>query len=158
MAAGAENVFNLDEEEFREHGTYSVHLLNAIGDQIFANPNQLNQALNANATFGGGFEYVVLPVILPGDRIAFRNDIFEIGITRNAPYTTPPYNYNITVFDDDEAEVAEYGETTQEFRNKMNTLKTIIENLGNAAGAARRRKNRKTKKTSRRRRITRRRY
>ena len=146
----------ITEQDFPTNGMYRADLLTTKGQQIFANPDQLTQALNANPLLGGQY---VLRVVTPGSEIVWQNPDTVIEISTPNAYGTQEYMYAVRVDDERETIMAENPITpTQDFRNKMNALKTVLENVGDGpAGAARRRKNRKTKKVSRRRRITRRR-
>ena len=127
----------ITEEDFPTNGMYRADLLTTKGQQIFANPDQLTQALNANPLLGGQY---VLRVVIPGSEIVWENTDTSIEIRTPNVYGTPEYTYAVSVDDEHESEMAENPITpTQEFRNKMNALKTVLENVGGPAGAARRR-------------------
>lgn len=114
------------EEDFKGRGAYSVSILNALGVKIFANPEQVTQALNANPTLGGGF---LIEGGVPGKEILWTTLTVEMSIIRDHNSATPTHTYGLIFFDEDEAMIASPGETTQEFRTKMNTLKTVLESL-----------------------------
>lgn len=141
MAAGAEAIMNEDYID----GVYVAYLSNTRGEQIFANPGQLTQALNNRPNLGGGFEHDSVD-----DETHYWTKPNNLRIfLKFLPHASPTHMYGITI--------VPYNAT--QFETKVETIKSVLSGEAAApAGSGRRRKNRKTKKASRRRRITRRSY
>ena len=117
---------------------YFATLLNTRGAQIFTNPNQITEALNANASLGGNFQHTQSEVGGNSRKNYISNTLMISVVRRNADNT-----YRVSI----------HGLGGNETPDMINAVKSVISGEAAApAGAARRRR-----KTSRRRRLTRRR-